>query len=228
MLVTTKSGLKGEIYLSAIGHTLRCGNSTTIDDKYASDPDILWAVSKGMIEISLDGNNEEFKGAKAEDIDVITLKNTGRSILNLSFINKTVVPGAKFALSQDDFNRSDISSLIKNGSIEVVVKGKAGEVVESKSTAKKSASKKSTAKKSASKKSTTKKSTAKSKSETKTAETAETVTSSPEGDVLISNPNKEKTLISENNPSDKDPFTTAFPEADEEGIIFVDNNNEVS
>ena len=223
MLVTTKSGLKGEIYLSAIGHTLRYGNSTTIDDKYASDPDILWAVSKGMIEISLDGNNEEFKGAKAENIDVITLKNTGRSILNLSFINKIVVPRAEFALSQDDFNRSDISSLIKSGSIEVVVKGKAGVGVKSKSTAKKSTAKKSTAKKS-----TTKKSTVKSKSETKTAKTAETVTSPPEVGVLIANPNKEKTLINENNPSDKDPFTTAFPEADEEGIIFVDNNNEVS
>ncbi|MBC8306414.1 MAG: hypothetical protein H8E55_62980, partial [Pelagibacterales bacterium] len=138
MLITTKSGLSGELYLSAIGHTLRAGKSTTIDDEYASDPDILWAISKGMIEIKLDNESDDMQ---FNEDDVIILKNTGSKLLNLSFINKTVQPGYDFALSKDDFNRSEISSLIKNGSITVILKKEVKKSSTKKKTAKKSVKK---------------------------------------------------------------------------------------
>tara|TARA_Y100000034_G_scaffold133189_1_gene198015 strand:- start:4078 stop:4710 length:633 start_codon:yes stop_codon:yes gene_type:complete len=209
MLITTKPELRGELYLSAIGHTLKAGKSTTIDDEYASDPDILWAISKGMIEIKLDNEGEDIQ---FNEDDVITLKNTGNKLLNLSFINKTVQPGYDFALSNDDFNRSEISSLIKNGSITVVLKEEV--------------------KKSSTKKKTTKKSVKKAaKKETnKTPETSNEDTledDSSKKDFLVIDPNKEKTSINENTPPETTPTTITLPEDNEDGIIFVDNNNEV-
>jgi len=40
--------------------------------------------------------------------------------------------------------------------------------------------------------------------------------------------NKEKTSINENKPTGANSVTISFPEVDEDGIIFVDNNNEVN
>jgi len=196
MLITTRKGLKGELYLSAIGHTLKAGSSVTISDEYSRDPDILWAVSKGMIEVEVDDKKVVF-----DDENCITLKNTGHSLLNLPFINKTISTGHEFTLSKEDFDSSEISFLIKRGDIEVVV---------SKST--KDSVKKVTKK--ATKKASNKKSKAVSQE------------SSIE-DHVVADPNKEKTSINENNSSGMEPVTIAQPETDEEGIIFVDNNNEV-
>jgi len=208
MLITTRKGLKGELYLSAIGHTLKAGSSVTISDEYSRDPDILWAVSKGMIEVEVDDKKVVF-----DDENCITLKNTGHSLLNLPFINKTISTGHEFTLSKEDFDSSEISFLIKRGDIEVVVSKSTKDSV-------KKVTKKATKK---AVKRTTNKATKKTSNKKSKAVSQE---SSIE-DHVVADPNKEKTSINENNSSGMEPVTIAQPETDEEGIIFVDNNNEV-
>ncbi|MAG28507.1 hypothetical protein CMI47_23510 [Candidatus Pacearchaeota archaeon] len=203
MLITTKDNLKGELYISAIGHTLRAGRSVTIDDSYASDPDILWAVSKGLIDVEVENLSSD--AVSIGDDDYINIKNISNSLLNLSFINKTLEPGHSFALSHDDFNSSEVSMMIEKGWIEIVVSEPKNDI--------KKISKKTTSKK--------KKTTSKKKATKKVELDNENI------DELESNKNKEKPSINENNSSGMDTVTISFPEVDDDGIIFVDNNNEV-
>ena len=221
MLITTKDNLRGELYLSAIGHTLRAGNSTTVDNKYSNDPDILWAVSKGLIEVSVEPDDSDLsKEDNTEsfiitDKDYIILKNMGRSLLNLPFMTKSVDPNGTFTLSHEDFGRSEISMLIEKEIIEVVIE----DLKKTTKTTKKASSKKVSSKKKVTKKKTSK--------EDANVESAEM--SSPElADETKEDTNKEKTLINENKPTGANPVTISFPEVDEDGIIFVDNNNEVN
>tara|TARA_Y100000034_G_C6881581_1_gene404075 strand:- start:779 stop:1429 length:651 start_codon:yes stop_codon:yes gene_type:complete len=215
MLITTKENLRGELYLSAIGHTLRAGSSTTVDNCYANDPDILWAISKGLIDVNVDvcdelGDDEMSESVPITDKDYITLKNTGNSLLNLPFMTKTIDPRGTFTLSHDDFDRPEISMLIEKGLIEVVI-----------DTAVK-VSKKKTSKK----KKTTKKVKKKKEEIDDFSECTEIFHPEP-ADETKEDINKEKTLINENKQTGESPVTISFPEVNEDGIIFVDNNNEV-
>jgi|TARA_Y100000310_G_scaffold168784_1_gene168849 hypothetical protein len=210
MLITTKENLRGELYLSAIGHTLRAGSSTTVDNKYSSDPDILWAVSKGLIEVSVSSDDSEegtTDNITITNKDYITLKNTGNSLLNLPFMTKSVDPKCTFTLSHDDFGRSEISMLIENGFVEVVIE-----------TPKKVTKKKKVAKKVTKKKDTVK--------ESPPEEVVESIVEPAEE--TKKDINKEKASINENKQTGDNPVTISFPEVDEDGIIFVDNNNEVN
>jgi len=196
MLIITKENLKGELYISAIGHTLRSGKSVTIDDSYAKDPDILWAISKGLIDVEIeDGGHSSIM----DDGDYITVKNSSNRILNMSFINKIVDPGVEFTLSHDDFNSSDASMLINKGWIEAVISTDNVDIKPTNETPKKKTSKKKTSKK-------------KTKSKSSSADSAS------------EEQNKENPLINENN-SIMDTVTISFPEVDDDGIVFVDNNN---
>lgn len=208
MLIKTKEELKGELYLSAIGHTLRAGSSVTISDDYSNDPDILWAISKGMIEVEIDNKKAVFDGKSS-----ITLKNSGNSLLNLPFINKTISVGQDFTLSKEDFDRSEISFLIEKELIEVVV-------AETTKSPVKEATKK-VAKKSA------KKTSSKASKKTSNKKSKPANEESLNKNFAVADPNKEKTSINENNSSGMDPVTIALPETAEDGIIFIDNNNEV-
>jgi hypothetical protein len=217
MLITTKENLRGELYLSAIGHTLRAGSSTTVDDMYSNDPDILWAVSKGLIEVSVSSDDNEegedsIDSVMLTDKDYITLKNTGNSLLNLPFMTKSVDPKGTFTLSHDDFGRSEISMLIEKGLVEVVI-----------DVPKKVAKKKKAVKK-ISKKKVSKKAD---KIEEQVPEEAAAHIAEP-AEETKKDINKEKTSINENKPTGANPVTISFPEVDEDGIIFVDNNNEVN
>ena len=211
MLIITKNDLKGELYISAIGHTLRAGKSVTIDDSYANDPDVLWAVSKGLIEVQVDNN--EKNSVSISDSDYISIKNTSNRLLNLSFLNKTLEPGRDFALSHDDFNSPEVSMMIEKGWVEPVIIEPEVKKQEDSSVSKKTASKKKTV----------------SNSEMSDKEDKNQETESIDSfiDELGLDLNKEKTSINENNSLGMDSVTIAFPEADDDGIIFVDNNNEV-
>tara|TARA_Y100000310_G_C20032495_1_gene512430 strand:- start:136 stop:516 length:381 start_codon:yes stop_codon:yes gene_type:complete len=125
-------------------------------------------------------------------------------------MTKTIDPRGTFTLSHDDFDRPEISMLIEKGLIEVVI-----------DTAVK-VSKKKTSKK----KKTTKKVKKKKEEIDDFSECTEIFHPEP-ADETKEDINKEKTLINENKQTGESPVTISFPEVNEDGIIFVDNNNEV-